>query len=611
MRRRESTYPPVCPPANHQSSPSFGNDSPVGFTKARRDLANHHRRFLSNRAIDQEVARERGYWSIKTEASARGLGYRGQNARLGLAIPIHTVWGPEWAGRWTQLRPDDPISDEKGKVRKYLRPAKSETVVDVHPRSLDLLRNRSVPVVVTEGIPKADALTSLGFVTLGLLGVDCWSGNDGTVLPDLKSVALKERQAIIAFDSDARTNMHVLAAARRLGEELKRRGADVYLALPPAPVEGKHGWDDYLATLDSTDRTQQVLLNLAEPIDLAVPKLRPRLDVVAATDVVPETVEYLWPPYVPLGKLTIIDGDAGLGKTYLLLRLAAAMSREESLPGGTDGESVAVMPGRTLYLSLEDGVADTLVPRYTGLGGNRNALILSTGSIDVGGTERAFTFRNLDVLDAALAEHGPRLLVFDPLLGFLGADVDSNKSNETRPLLAQLGRLAERHRCAMVGIRHTRKSREGRAIHAGLGAVDISAAARSVLIVGKHPRQADAVVLAHTKSSTTRAGASIEFAIDEDGKLSWGGVSSLAADDLVAAPRPRGPRPAKRGAATEWLRDFLREAGDGGIAAGDLYEHAATEGHRESTVKRALRELGAEKVGRARAVMWRLRRHKF
>lgn len=591
MQLRDGTYPAA-----------------TGFDRtARRGLTERHQRFLEVRAVAPEVAAERGYWTVESPASARGLGYRGDNARPGLAIPLHTVWGASWSPRWTQLRPDEPVADQSGKLRKYLRPVASETVIDVHPRSLDRLSDRTEPVVLTEGIPKADSLTSLGFVTLGLLGVDCWVGNGGAILPDLKHVTWKGRQAIIAFDSDARTNPRVQDAARRLAEELKRRGAEVYLALPPAPAEGKLGWDDHIARLKEAKRTQQVLFDATEPIEAALPRLRPRLDVVRAENVEPEPVHYLWSPYIPLRKLTMVDGDAGLGKTFLLLSLAAAMSRGGLLPGGTEGEPVSVKRGGTLYLSLEDGVADTLVPRYLRLGGDPAALRLSTGVLDVGGTERAFTLRQLDALDAALAEHGPRLVVLDPLLGFLGADVDANRSNETRPLLAALGRLAARHHCAVVGIRHTRKSREGRAVHAGLGTVDISAAARSVVLVAKHPTKAEVAVLAHTKPSTSRIGASLEFAINEEGKLTWDGVSAFGADDLVSMPRPRGPQPWKRDSATEWVKERLASAGDAGVAAGELYTEAAPAGHSESTVKRALANLGAEKIGRGKAILWRLK----
>ena len=599
------------PRARRRGAPETRTAHPLSAAMpAFTDLKPQHRRILfEQRAIDPEVATERGYRSVEG-VGARALGYVGRNARAGLAIPLHTVWGDQWGEPWAQLRPDDPVVEElpggKRKVHKYLRPTGSQTVLDVHPRWLGRLNDPVTPVAIVEGIPKADALTSIGVMAVALLGVDCWSGNGGVVLSDFRHFNWKGRRVLIAFDSDTRTNPNVQRAARRLAEELRRRGADVYLALPPARGKEKVGWDDYLARLKPERRKDSVVFERAKPIDEALPELRPRIHVVTAADVEPEEVTYLWPPYVPDRKLTVVDGDAGLGKTFLLLRLAAAMSTGATLPGGPNGDPVAVKGGNTLYFTMEDGLADTVVPRFLKVGGDAKKLVLSKEFHGAAGENLAFTFQHLGALEELLEKERPRLVVFDPLLGYLGAEVDAHRSNQTRPILAELGRVAEAHGCAVVGIRHTRKSREGGAVHAGLGTVDITAAARSVLIVGKHPVKAGVSVLAHTKSSTCRAGASLEFSIDDEGRFEWGGTSTLRADDLVAAPRRRGPEPRVRDEVEAWLQETLV---GGEVKANEVYRLAAARGYARSTINRAADRLGVVRTGEpgSRSSGWRLK----
>jgi len=579
------------------------------------DLSDHHRRYLRERGVTPAVAARRGYATLADpRALARGgHGFpRRQAASLAgpvLVIPLFTVAGGRARSQARLPRPVDG--------RKFVLPRGAPNLLDVHPACYGApeFRDRRLPLFVTEGVTRGDALWGVGLPAASLTGIWNFRGRDASgqtgPVEDLDLLPVEGRVVVVAPDGDVARNESVRAATRQLAHWLDRRGAaEVRILAPPRELGPKAGLDDLLgrrrAEGRSADEIRAELDDLARPAAEALGAAGPRLRVVTAAEVEPEEVTYLWDPYVPDGKLTIVDGDAGLGKTFLLLALAAAASRGGKLPSGPAGEPAPVARGRTVFFTMEDGHADTIVPRFAALGGRRNQLLLPAVYGDEGEEDAAFTFGDLRALDALLAAERPRLVVFDPFLGYLGARVDAHRSNETRPILARLDRLAARHGCAIVGIRHTRKAREGGAIHAGLGTVDITAAARSVLIVGKHPRREGAVVLAHAKSSTARAGASVEFAIAEGGRLEWGGVSDLRADDLVRAPARRGPEPRATDEVADWLTGVL--AGKEGVPAAEVRRLAKARGFTASTVDRAAKRLGVERGRRgSRTSVWRLR----
>ncbi|MDP2726169.1 MAG: AAA family ATPase, partial [Dehalococcoidia bacterium] len=203
--------------------------------------------------------------------------------------------------------------------------------------------------------------------------------------------------------------------------------------------------------------------------------------VVRLDSVTPEQVEFLWHPYIPLGKLTILEGDPGLGKSWLALAIAAAISRGVKLPGATDPWG----PADILLLSAEDGLADTITPRLDAMGADRGRITAITGiATDKG--ERGFSLaEHLDLLEEVLTQYRPIFVILDPLVSFLGAGVDMYRANEVRAILAPLASLAERCRAAILAIRHLTKSGRDKAIYRGQGNIDFVAAARSVILAGK------------------------------------------------------------------------------------------------------------------------------
>ena len=215
-------------------------------------LSPDHAAMLRESAINDEVVSERGYRSVdKTEAAA--FGFKGAQQRAGLLIPIRDVHGNV---ALHQLRPDKPRT-RKGKPIKYETPPGSRMVLDVPYRSRPLLGDPSVPLWITEGVKKADALVSAGACAIGLAGVWNWRGTNPaggkTALSDFEEIAWNGRTVLLAFDSDCSTNAHVQQALGRLAASLIHRDARVRFVVLPQAGDDKVGVDDFLAAGHSLD----------------------------------------------------------------------------------------------------------------------------------------------------------------------------------------------------------------------------------------------------------------------------------------------------------------------------------------------------------------------
>lgn len=260
----------------------------------------------------------------------------------------------------------------------------------------------------------------------------------------------------------------------------------------------------------------------------------PRAFSVCLGDVEPEEATFLWDPYIPLGKLTLLEGDPGVGKTFIALTLAAIVSRGWPFPDqeGHVTSDLRGTPAPVLYFTAEDGIADTLRPRLDAADADVAMIHAITHCIETieGETiKRPVTLKDDKVLNEVFEEYRPRLVFVDPLQAFLAPGVDMNKANEVRPGLRILGDLAEKHQCAVIAIRHLAKGGRGRAIYSGLGSIDFAAAARSILLAGEYEGDK---VLAHTKSNLAPFGRSQRFAI-ENGAAEWLGSSDVVADDII------------------------------------------------------------------------------
>src|SRR5258706_817347 len=183
-----------------------------------------HAALLKKSAISPEVARARGYVSVDTGTRLEPAGFAKSQRRNvpGLLIPLH---GADGTGvRLHQYRPDSPRIGKDGKPRKYETPWRSVLCVDVPPGTLPFIDHQTVPLWITEGARKADAAVTAGLCCVALLGVDGWQSK-GVALPDWQDIRLKDREVIVAFDSDVMTKDSVAASLGRLTRWLDYRGA--------------------------------------------------------------------------------------------------------------------------------------------------------------------------------------------------------------------------------------------------------------------------------------------------------------------------------------------------------------------------------------------------
>jgi hypothetical protein len=316
---------------------------------------------------------------------------------------------------------------------------------------------------------------------------------------------------------------------------------------------------------------------------------RATANLVDVASVERESVGWLWSPYLPLGKLTIVDGYEGTGKTFLALTLCAAVSRGWALPDESGRPGCVVRePAVALYMSAEDGPGDTLRPRLEACDADLGRIILLTGVTEADGREGFFSLARVEVLEDALERVRPTIVIVDPFLAYL--DADANRAREIRPVLTRLTTLAKKYSCAIVLIRHLRKATTDRASHRGVGSVEIIAAVRSQLIIAEDPDAKQQRVIVHGKSSLAPKGPSLSFQI-ADGAVLWLGRTDLDADQLLAPREAHGQRGAQR-PRDEAARVLQQLLANGPIPAEEVKREALKAGVSLRTLVRAKGDIG-------------------
>jgi AAA domain len=326
--------------------------------------------------------------------------------------------------------------------------------------------------------------------------------------------------------------------------------------------------------------------------------------IVVSMDTVQATpVTWLWWPYIALGKLAMLDGDPGIGKSLLMTQLAANLSHGHPLPDQEGRATFATGgPHVTVMLSTEDGLADTLKPRLDAAGADCSKIKVLTGWADADGHEHAFSFQDMPMLERVLQEYDPRLVIIDPIQAYLGSGVDMHRANETRPLLEALRRLAEQYHCAIVCVRHPAKSSQGgKAMLRGLGSVDFIGAARTGLFVEQHPLDPTKALVAQSKSNIGPLGRTLLFTKDQ-GQFEWCGRSRLSAEMLAGGGR--GPDPYAFLEAVCWLELRLQDGKP--VASTLLRDEADEEGITFPTLRRAKKALGVRSVKQGDQWDWQL-----
>lgn len=315
--------------------------------------------------------------------------------------------------------------------------------------------------------------------------------------------------------------------------------------------------------------------------------------LVTLTDVVSERVAWFWPGRVPLGKVTTIDGDPGLGKSTICLDLAARGSTGGAMPDGTRSELGA--PVGVVICSAEDGLGDTIRPRLEAAGADLSRIVALVAVHDVDG-ERLPTLGDLGAIESAILQFGARLLIVDPLMAYLPDDVRAFSDHHIRRALAPLAALAERMGVAVVVVRHLNKSAGMNPLYRGGGSIGIIGAARSAFLIAADPDDPEGRrrILAPIKTNLAATPPALAYHLEPSGgavRVCWEGVAATTAASLLAS------QSAENGEETalDEARGFLREAlADGPRPSREIQREADGCGILPRTLRRAREAIGVK-----------------
>lgn len=307
------------------------------------------------------------------------------------------------------------------------------------------------------------------------------------------------------------------------------------------------------------------------------------LSLVRMSDVQLQEVKWLWKPYIPFGKITIIQGDPGEGKTTFALRLAAACSSGAGLPG-----MEIAKPFNVIYQTAEDGLGDTIKPRLIESGADETRVLNIIEDTD------PLSLSDMRIEDAII-KTGARLMILDPIQGYIGERIDINRANEIRSVLKKVAAVADKMGCAIVLVGHLNKAQGSSSAYRGLGSIDFRAAARSVLLVGRLRKEPNVRVIVHDKSSLAPEGKSLAFNLgNEDGFYWLDGYSEITAEELLSGFSAE----TKTAIAEELIRDALEDGKE--VTAEEIFRKAAEKNISIRTVNEAKRKIGnvkSRKVG--------------
>ena len=314
-----------------------------------------------------------------------------------------------------------------------------------------------------------------------------------------------------------------------------------------------------------------------------------KLKMIRMSEVQSQEIEWLWYPFIPYGKLTIIQGDPGDGKTTMVLNLAAKLSKGEAL----DENMKVTAPVNVIYQTAEDGLADTVKPRLELAGADCERIIVIDES------DKSLSMVD-ERLEQAIVRTGARLLILDPIQAYLGGGMDMNRANEARDMTKKLGALAEKTKCAIILIGHMNKASGNKAAYRGMGSIDFFAVARSVLLVGRVEGESNTRAVVQIKNNLAAFGHPKAFALSEDG-FKWLGDYEITGDEVLGGITPKANK-------MEQAKQMLRELAEtqSAVLSNEIFDRANELGISKRTLENAKKELGVQTRKINNAWYWEL-----
>ena len=303
------------------------------------------------------------------------------------------------------------------------------------------------------------------------------------------------------------------------------------------------------------------------------------MNLIKMSDIEAKEVEWLWYPFIPYGKLTIIQGDPGDGKTTLVLNIAAALTQGK----GFENDMNVEKPMNVIYQTAEDGLADTVKPRLEQAGAECSKVLVIDES------EKSLSMTD-ERIEKALDETGARLLIMDPIQAYLGGGTDMNRANEAREITKHLAIIAEKKNCAIVLIGHMNKAGGIKAAYRGMGSIDFIAIARSVLLVGRVPGIDNRRAVIQIKNNLAPMGHAKAFDLSEDG-FEWIGNYEISVEEVLGG---YSYKESKLDQAKQLFRELAKDKDR--ISSLELIELAKAEGIAKRTMDTAKKELGIKSV---------------
>lgn len=314
------------------------------------------------------------------------------------------------------------------------------------------------------------------------------------------------------------------------------------------------------------------------------------VNIISMDTVQEEEIKWLWKPYIPFGKLTIIQGDPGEGKTTFALQLAALLSLGK---GFGENENIGVSePVNIIYQTAEDGLADTVKPRLISAGADCSKIKVIDDS------EKSLSMDD-ERLELAINATGAKVLILDPLQAYLGDKVDMNRANEAREMTKKLGAIAARTGCAVILIGHMNKGSGAKAAYRGIGSIDFFAIARSVLLVARVPDDSTIRAVAQIKSNLALEGDTMAFRLAENG-FTWIGEYDISTDELLAGYSNSD----KHKSAEDFLNKILSNGQT--VPASSIFSQAKAIGVSKRTIENVKQELGIKSIKDGASWLWKM-----